>query len=168
MFTKAHIGRVWWPVTLAQYDEAGDRVETTIRLLFQPLTRAERNQRQREALAKATDSLRDLRAETDLSRPADDSTSAARIGEEATEKVMARLDGVFAATEEDVLTVIARTHDWRGLRDEANADIPFSPEFFADLMAHEIFARPVLSAFAEASEGAVRKNSEPGHAGTPA
>lgn len=169
MFTKAHIGRVWWPVTMVRYDEAGERVETTLRLLFEPLTRAERNERQRAALLKASDSLRDLRASTDLALPADDTTSSARIGEEATEKVMARLDDVFAATEEDVITVIKRTHDWRGVREEgASEDLPFSRELLADLMAHEIFARPVLAGFAEASEGAVRKNSEPGHAGKPA
>lgn len=167
MFSKAQIGLVWWPVTLAQYDDAGELVETTIRVLFKPLTRAERNERQRAILMRTSDALRELRAEADITRPASDDASIERIGDDATARVLERIDAAFEATEEDVQLVIERTHDWRGPQD-GDTPVPFSRELLADLMRGDLFAKPMLEAFSAASEGAVRKNSKPGPAGTPA
>lgn len=167
MFSKAQLGLVWWPVTLASYDEAGEVVEQKIRVLFKPLTRAERAARQRETLLAANAALVELKAEVDLSRAADETATVERLGVEATERVMARLDQAFTSTEADVATLIARTHDWRGVEEEGTA-VPFTRELLLDLMAYDAFARPMLAAFDACSEGAVRKNSEPGHAGIPA
>lgn len=167
MFTKAGLGRVWWPVTLTQYDEAGELVETTIRLLFEPYTRAQRAARQKAVMQRASEAMRDLREDTDLGRPADDNATAERIGEAATDRVIARMEEAFAAGEQDIAEVIARTHDWRGPQ-EGDKEIPFDPDLLADLMAWDAFAKPVLEAFNACCEGAVRKNSGPGHAGKPA
>lgn len=168
MFSKAQMGLVWWPVILSSYNDAGEVVEQKIRVLFKPFTRAERAKRQREMLLAANAALTELKAEVDLSRAADDTASVERLGVEATERVMARLDQAFAATEADVATLIERTHDWRGVEDERKSPVPFSRELFTDLLAYDVFAKPLLAAFEACSEGAVRKNSEPGHAGTPA
>lgn len=167
MFSKAHLGRVWWPVKITQYDEAGEAVETTIRMQFEPYTRAQRAERQKAVMLRANEALRELKAEVDLGRDADDTATAERIGVEATDRVISRMEQAMAATEADIAEVIARTHDWRGAQDGETA-VPFSRELLADLMAFDAFARPVLDAFNACCEGAVRKNSAPGHAGTPA
>ena len=166
MFTKAHLGRVWWPVTLTQYDEAGEPVETNIRLLLEPLTRAERAKRQKAAVQTAHAALLELREQVDLTQPADDNASVERLGVDATERVMAQLERSLAATEADIELITRRIHDWRGPQD-GDKPIPFSRELLADLMHWDSFAQPVLAAFNEACEGAVRKNSKPGPAGTP-
>lgn len=169
MFSIAQLGRVWWPVTLSRYDESGTLVQTTIRLLFEPLTREEMHARRTALLKSAGDGLRQLQADTDLGKPADPDASIEKMGQVATDRVLHTIEANFAASTEDFATLVARTHDWRGIVDvETEAEVPFSRDVFASLLKHDLFAKPVLEAFNAASEGAVRKNSEPGPAGTPA
>lgn len=175
MFDVAHLGRVWWPVEMTTYDEAGAERTVTLRALFSPLTRAERQERQREITRRSTDAVKAAAASLDsnalrIDPDADPAEEAARIDRaaaDAVERITRRMEQAFEDEQGDIDLLLARTHDIRGLSSDGE-DVAFTPEIFASLLAYQQVYAAFAQAFDACSAGAVRKNSSPGPAGKPA
>lgn len=164
MFSQAQRGLVWWPVELVQFDEDGNEIKITIRLLFRPFTRKELHERQSAALKRGVEAARRLQ---EAAGPAEDGTPATveSITADSTDRLLAQVMQRFEVEDRDVEELVQRTHDWRGVKEGEEA-VPFARDFLRDLLAESWFYRPVAAAFEACSEGAVRKNSSPGPAGS--
>lgn len=154
MFTLAKDRKVWWPVKLTSYDAAGKEKPVQIRALFTLYSREERAEIERRALEE----LRARAAELQAERTARASGELDQMGVQAADMALAKLDEHIGRSLDHVEQLAGRVSDWRGVQDEAGADVPFSPDLLRDLLRYEDVLNAFLAAFAEATRGAVAKN----------
>lgn len=154
MFALARDRRVWWPVKLTTFGEDGKEKRMEIRALFRLYSRQEREALEREALEQLRDQQEALRA---------DREAAARgeldaLGLQATEAALAKLTERSEMARRNVDRVVDRVCDWRGVVDESGARVEYAPELLRDLLTYEDVLNAFLTAFAEATRGALAKN----------
>lgn len=154
MFRHAKNRKVWWPVRITTYDDAGNPKIVQIRALFGLYSRAERAEIERRALEE----LRARAAELQAEREARARGELDQIGQQAADMALSKLDEHVTRSLDQVEQLASRVHDWRGVQDEAGTDVPFSPEFLRDLLAYDDVLNAFLAAFAEATRGSVAKN----------
>lgn len=154
MFKLAKNRQVWWPVKLTTYDEAGKEKPVQIRALFRLYSREERAEIERRAL----DELRTRAAELQAERERQARGEIDQLGVQAADMALAKLDEHIGRSLDHVEQLVGRVSDWRGVQDEAGADVPFSPDVLRDLLRYEDVLNAFLAAFAEATRGAVAKN----------
>lgn len=171
MFRFAHLGRVWWPVQLPYADEEGGE-PVTVHMLFQLLTDAELDARERGALAQAAERMKRTQdaADEDAARTSAIATGAPQVERKSfdVDEFLSVLDAAQSAKSEDRESLLARVLDWRDIHDEDDSPIAFAADKLAALLAHRPFFIAVRDALLEASREGTAKNSSRGPDGSTA
>lgn len=164
MFSRASLGQVWWPFELVSYNEHGEPVQQKVTFLFRPLTEPEQEAREHDNHAR----LRQAAA----ARIADRNDGASDAATSLEQVTITSIDSLIATLEErsnlkaETRELIAeRTLDWRVKTDKGEA-VAFDRDFLRELLTHGQYFSPISEAFNACCQGAVRKNSLPGPAGS--
>lgn len=164
MFTLAKNGIVWWRIDVPDRDDDGELVERPVRFQLLIRTRAELRQQRLDRMRDGATALGEAMQQLTRARTAADVESATA----AVQAAVDRIADTDAAAADDLAQRIV---GWNA-EDITDADtgkpVAFTPELRDALLADEARYKALRRGLQEASEGARRKNSLPGRAGSPA
>ena len=166
MFSKAHMGAVWWPVDFTEYDADGKETKQRVMFQFRPFTSAEKADRDRARYESMREGARTKATEATASAvAADSSLTSDQLSLIAIESLLSTLEKSIQAAESDREELAGRILDWR-VKSVDKEPVPFDRELLADVLQEGRYYTPISQAFLDCCAGAVRKNSSPGLAGS--
>lgn len=157
-----------WRIDMPDRDDNGELVMAPVVFLLRIYTRKELRDRAHEKVAAALSGLSDAMQRLVGIRP--DDPGAGEQVQAALRDANTAAEAVRGAEDVELSDLAARIVGWRkGITNgDTGAEVPYSEPVRDALLADEARYQALREGLLEASHGARRKNSLPGHAGSPA